>query len=250
MIKALILVAASCLAAPASASVQFFFTDGGTNPWAGAGPAGGPLDPTGDRQLDYTQDGYVPNYAAFPPAFVPHATAGVGDTVYFWVKFNGEINGQRIHGIDLVLDGTPGEVAYYVCDDTASGGNRRWDGVYTPPDDPEFKNWPRQILPGVTALGIKNTSANWPANLYAGGARRTALLGAVEYDQPGTYTPHLGPLGIAYSGHPPPAVEFCSLTVTPEPATVALVALGGSLLRRRGRAWTARGSGAFGDRRY
>lgn len=232
MSKWLCLAVVLTFAASASASVQVFFTNAGTNPWLGAGPTGGPFDPTGDRQDDYGLDGYVPDFSQFPTSFVPSATGGLGDTVYMWVRFNHEPN-WRLRGLDLVLGGVPAEAAYYVCDNTGDPaiGNKRWEGTYTPPNDPEFKGNPRQVLVAVTTPGIRNTPGDLPWNLYKGGIAHTALLGAVRYDQPGVYMPDLGPLGILFGELA--WVEFGSLTVTPEPAAWVLIVLAGLVVRRR-----------------
>ena len=232
MSKALGVISLLILAAPAGATIQFFFTNAGTYPWLGAGPTGGPFDPTGDRQDDYGLDGYMPDYDNFPSGFVASATAAIGDTVYMWVRFKQEPNFMKILGIDLVQNGVPADVAYYLCENMSSGANKRWDGAYTPPNDPEFKQKPRQVLVALLAYGLQNQVNDVPSFLYKGGTARTALLGAIQYDQPGVHTPMLGPNGISTKGQPPDA-EFGSLTVTPEPAAVLLVMATGVLVRRR-----------------
>jgi len=225
-------VVALAVVGPASATYQFFFTNGGTDPWLGPGPTGGPFDPTGDRGDDYGLDGYVPDYTKFPTGFVPSAIAGPGESVYLWVRFIGEPNNRKILGIDLVQAGAPADVAYYLCENTSSGGTKRWDGIYTPPNDPEFKQKPRQSLYCGLAYGLRNRPEDVPWNLFEGGTARTALLAAIKYDQPGVYTPTLGPGSIHVNGGVPD-LDFGSLTVTPEPAAWILVVPAGLVVRRR-----------------
>ncbi len=212
MRKTLCTIVVLAVVASASASVQIFFTNGGTYPWLGPGPIYGPLAPTGGHGQDYSEDGYVPDFGAFPGEFVPSATARVGGTVYIWLRFNNEPDRAKLQGLDLVLGGSPADVAYYICLDPAA--YKRWDGSCASPDCPAFKGNPRQILVAITSYGIRNDAFDMPPNLYEDGAARTALLGAVKYEQPGVYTPRLGPGGISYQNHPPPTVEFGSLTIT------------------------------------
>lgn len=188
------LVAVLALVTPTFASVQFFFTDhtmGLTNP---------------DLAFAPCEPGvYAVN--TFPTQMAD-ATVQVGETAYVWVKFAAEPDNRTIIGIHLTLSANPVELAYYkICAETF----HRWNGG-TPPDFPEFKVNPVALI-GINADGIQNTVADNPVNLYAGGAYRTALLGAVNFDTPGDYT--FSALAVDYSSGPVPATEGAVLHVQP-----------------------------------
>ncbi|MEW6252430.1 MAG: hypothetical protein AB1716_17465 [Planctomycetota bacterium] len=238
MKKALCVLSLLTVAAIASADVQIFFTPASAgSPWAAAGPAN-VFAPSANNSLDYTSDGYVPNFANFPAAMgnaMIDLDANPNDFAYVWIKFtttNGlPVVGAKLQGLDVdLLGGTPADIAYYVQDDQFGTGLLRWNGDSGGPTWPNFKKDP-QTLVSVTSAGIRVLGADNASNLYQG-STRTALLGAVKVGV-GTYTYELGPLGINFHTGGTPVVEFGTLTVIPEPAAVVLLGLAGLLIRRR-----------------
>jgi hypothetical protein len=239
MKKALCILSILAVATVASADVQIFFTNG-ASPFAGSGPTS-VFAPTAGNSLDYSADGYVPNYAIFP-AGTGNPIVQLGETAYVWVKFtttNGlPTVGAKMQGLDLQLQkggvnytlGAGDDIAYYVQDDSFGTGNKRWDGDFGP-GNINFKQ-AHQVLVGVTATGIRNLGADAGANLYQG-STKTALLGAIKLNSLGTYSYTLGSLGISFNTGGTPAVQFGTLTVVPEPAALVLLAVAGLLIRRR-----------------
>jgi hypothetical protein len=279
MRNALLVLLAAAFTASAHAAVDIFVTS--ANP-LNAGYIGGltnpalNLDPTGDARRDespldnplYVLDRRV--------AFQPTPTMPTinpltdGDTLYIWFQFNHENSvATQVQGIHIGWRTTPpgmiADLAYYVVDNTLGdsvddGGatvGKRWDGAYTGPNDPEFKQNP-QILAAVQTIGLPKanaihrwdssvpdwsggSSANMPGENLQGQYLTTApgrstifLLGAIKV-LPGIQrlTPYIGELGISYQG----GVQFETQNVygfwTPEPAGVLLLALPGFALRRR-----------------
>ncbi|MEW6251829.1 MAG: hypothetical protein AB1716_14380 [Planctomycetota bacterium] len=218
----------------AAADVQIFFTAASAgSPWIGSGPID-PFLPSGNRGMDYTLDGYVPNYANFPQAFQPTTVIDpYNDFAYVWIKFTPDNGrpplGAKLQGLDIDLTPDPLDVAYYVCDDTFATGTKRWDGDSGGPGWPNFKRDP-QTLVAVTSSGIRNLASDLPVNLYQG-STRTALLGAVKVGF-GVYRYSLGPLGINFHTGGVPDVQF-GVLVAPEPAALALFAFVGLRIRRR-----------------
>ncbi len=225
------------LPAVSPANVQIFFTPASEfNPWMSPGPANAFM-PTAGNKTDWSGDGYVPNYAAFPTQFRAETEVSMHDVVYIWIKFNtdtqlGPVDGAKFEGLHLRCLAQPDDIVWYIMDDTNGvQGAKRWDGYYTPPNFPEFKRLD-QVLMAVTGTGIRNTSTNQPIGLY-NGATRVGLLGAIQVNT-GEYPFELGSLGIWFNSAPhSPPVQFGHLFETPEPAGVLLIALVGVVIRRR-----------------
>ena len=229
---------------PASATVEFFFTNsasgwGLTDPARAFQPtAGNDLDPAtpgiqGDDATWYT--------AVFPPASVDHSVTPdidwtAGEFAYLWVRFLNEPLNRKVQGMGLSQPDAA-EVAYYIQNDLGNGNGKRWDGNYTLPDAPQFKMRVDQVLAAVTAAGLKNvsnTSYDW--DLYDS-ATRTALLGAVRYSSNGVRSVSLtqGP-GWSWIilGFPPDTIlpPIGSANWIPEPTTLALICVLTTLRRR------------------
>ncbi|MEW6251395.1 MAG: hypothetical protein AB1716_12165 [Planctomycetota bacterium] len=215
---------------PAVASIEVFFTNS-ADPY-GLTRAANAFEPTKGLRTDVTSGEYV--LGAAPPINVstPTINYAAGEFAYIWLRFANEILGLKL-SIEIQLDATPVDVAWYIVDDTAGTiGQKRWDGVYTPPNFLEFKN-PEQTLVAVTAAGLKNLGAsNW--NLYDG-PTRTYLIGAVRYDVNGTFSGH----GEGWNPYPPPNGTiypfdpFGSAIWIPEPATLTVACVLACFLRRR-----------------
>lgn len=215
----------------ARAVVQIFFT----NSAAGYGLTDPSLafEPTAFAQTDAASY----QVAAFPPldawGDIPAIDYPGGQFAYIWARFSDEPNGRRIQGLHLDLDDSPADVAYYIMDDiSGENGAKRWDGAYTPPNAPQFCQDP-QILAAVTAVGIANrpgTDDNW--NLYDN-VTRTALLGAVRYDNVGLRGGTLGSLGLVFAGGIAGSAMFGQALWWPEPATLPLLLIAALASRRR-----------------
>jgi len=283
MRKALVVLFVVGFAAAALADVDIFVTS--ANPTNG-GFIGGlanqalNFDPTGDASTDlspknnplYRLDRNVAIQAA--PA-VPTIHPSVdGDTLYIWFQFVNEPWAQKVQGIQIGWNapgGMIGDLSYPVVDNVAGSGGggaadlgKRWDGAYTGPLDPEFKQNP-QILAAVQTWGLVNqgaivynevkrwTGTNWAVTGTGAGENLQGdfqyvepaeangasifLLGAIKVAD-GMYdlTPYIGDLGIAkYPGgvlYPANQIHLFGAHITPEPASLLLLGLG-LLLRRR-----------------
>lgn len=242
---ALLVAMASSIAAGA---VRFYFTSsadpaGLTDPSLAFKDTGG----NGTDGTDYALNGELPAVSA------PTIDARKGEFLYLWVAFEKEPNNAKIQGINITIDGDGWETArgLYLGDDSSGGGGGsiRWNlGSQT--SDPI-------VLVAIEEPGVVNSKTD--AWLYYGGDTRTALLGAIEFDekfngevrlglckQEVTYyrrsSPHvkLGANeetldgGIWVEGQPPRWSTDPDAYVVPEPASLILLVFSAStfLLRR------------------
>jgi hypothetical protein len=138
-------------------------------------------DPPG-HDCDYFQVG------SFPPADYPSETAvglvspGICDGNfaggYIWLQFQDEPKGVKINGIQVMISpGTCIYPTYYLLDNLANNGFKRWDGTATPPDYLEWHHNP-QTMVAVANHGLQNSGFDEPCNMYSAWTH-TALLGAL-----------------------------------------------------------------------
>lgn len=161
--------------------------------------------------VSFTQpyDSAFYHVAAFPPLSAFYETPVInwylGQFAYIWGRFVDEPATRKIQGLHIDNDWAPEDVAYYILNDAnGPAGAKRWDGTYTPPDAPQFRQDP-QILAAVSAYGVRNRDVpgdEW--NLYDY-STQTFLLGAISYHREGLLGPDL--IGIKFANIPtPPAV--------------------------------------------
>lgn len=193
---------------------------------------------------------------AFPPADHPGYTANnplvltatdPGQFVYVWLQFDMSApKGTMINGLILeVQDYDTGELidgvtpVYYLCNDMATSGLKRWNGPATAPDYPEFAGNNPQTLVAVTAWGLRRHTPDVPEQLYTGlSGGLIALLGAiclpqeVEYGQ--LMTVKITDINYAEGmALPENWLADTVFTVIPEPAGAVLLAVVGVLCTRR-----------------
>jgi hypothetical protein len=233
MKRTILTVAMLTLTVLASADVRLFFTTS-ADPY-GLDNGAWALTPTSGTHRDYSDGYYTVAPARFPPVQIPPPEPQVwcsnGDWAYLWLRFEGEPKNAKINGLMVALSGlAPTNLAYYLCDDTDGVGLKRWDGVATPPDYPEFRQNP-QTLVAVTDHGLVNNSFDEPYNLYQG-TSHTVPLGAFTFgDQVGQITGQITNINYA-SGATPTVVGGSAWINIPEPVSAGLLALL-LLLRRR-----------------
>jgi hypothetical protein len=229
-------LAAGFGAADARAVMRVFFTSS-AQPYGLTNPSLA-LQPT--LAFGTATDAAFYQIGAFPPldawGQTPTINWQAGEFAYIWVRFSGEANNRKLQRVYVDLDDGAADVAYYVMNDTdGANGARRWDGGYTSPDAPEFKQDPQDLL-AVQNIGIINRSSavdNW--NLYDN-TTRTALLGAVRYESSGLRSLWANISPPSPIPPPLPVWEWGSVNWVPEPGTLVLAALPVGFLRRRRRA--------------
>jgi hypothetical protein len=193
---------------------------------------------------------------AFPPADHPGYTADnplvlpasdPGQFVYLWLQFDMSApKGTMINGLILeVQDYDTGELidgvtpVYYLCNDMATSGLKRWNGPATAPDYPEFAGNNPQTLVAVTAWGLRRHTPDVPEQLYTGlSGGLIALLGAICLDDFVEYGQlcQVKITDINYSEgsvSPEDWLADTVFTVIPEPSALFLLALLGAAVRPR-----------------
>lgn len=242
------------LCGSASGDVRFFFTS--------SADAAGLEDTThiyDDTDVNGTDGSSYELNGTLPTIGVP--TVDIDGLLYLWVEFEGEKNGRKIQGINIVINsgafnGDEEEVArgVYLGDDSADTGELfRWELGSKTSDD--------ITLVAVTTPGIVNRTTNdW---LYYGSknGRRVALLGAINVGWTMTeYHLGIGQNGVSYAsnsdGQRAPMVKFGGNDeqfdgnvqdqegfrwssnadahgYVPEPGSLFLIAAAALLIRRR-----------------
>lgn len=240
-----LLAAAGLLLPPANAGfVRFYFTSsadpaGLTDPSLAFMNSGG----NGTDGVDYALNGERPSVTA------PTIDARRGEFLYLWVAFEKEPNNRKIQGINLEIDSDAWEIdrgIYLGDDENGSGGSIRWNlGSQT--TDP-------MVLVAIEEPGIVNVKDDgW---LYHGGDTRTALLGAIAFDETfkGEVRLGLARQRVSYERGASPRVKFgdneeyadgwacdencptwwstdADAYVIPEPATLMLLILSAAAIR-------------------
>ena len=219
MKKALVLFAVLGLVASASASLEFFFTDG-------------TYGLTDDSLTYVATTGVDTGYAAaaFPDS--PMTELQIGDA-FVWVEFVDEPAGVKLQGLDLGYSGPVGQWASYK-GDLAIDTFDRWQGDAGPLSSATGGTLPI-LHAAVTSWGIQNQDLG-PTDFMTytnGEGNVVALLGAVEFTAAGEAGMFLGDLGVSYSGAGDPEVILHGATIIPEPASLLLIGLAGLMIRRR-----------------
>lgn len=180
-----IVLGACLLVSSASAAVRFFFTSSADG--AGLADTTHVFDDTDGSGTDGKS--YALNDNA-PTVGIPTIDPSKGEFLYLWLAFEGEKNGRKIQGINIVANSEAygGGVAelergMYIGNDDGGpfGEPLRWN--YS------SKTLDAMTLAGVNVPGVKNQAEN--AFLYRGGSARYALLGAIAPGE-GAYELRLG----------------------------------------------------------
>lgn len=226
MKKALTLLVVLAVVVPTMANIELFWSDTGLTNSA--------------LQYSTAMTNFLPIVAA-PAAVTEKTVAGTYD-LYLWGRFNEGADVPsytQIYGLDLKWENSGGTVAdnaAYRQQKLGSGAYKRWDGSNGILLD--------GVMAAVTASGVQfilppdtnNDLYNPATHEFLLGAAKITLTNmgdsatiALDATPPG--------LGIAmrYIGAgdiPDPAVLPATVTLVPEPASLALLALAG-LLRRR-----------------
>lgn len=194
---------------------------------------------------------------AVPAVGDPIIQIGAGDYYHIWVKMTQVRKNVKLQGLHLGWETDDcveiQDLAYYIVDDlNGDVGAKRWDGVYTMPDEPEFATNP-QNLAAVTSAGLKNTdsapynmmlqsfygnevSVGMPPVVYADSIY---LLGALRADCWGAARDvyavegYLGSLAYAFEGGYDVDEFVIHGLLLPEPTSMLLLSLLALGVRRR-----------------
>jgi hypothetical protein len=169
-----------------------------------------------DAHNYYAYDYYYAYYrvGAYPPMDAPSGTVddpilinvAAGEVGFLWFQFRGEPASAKVNEMwtraTLAGDSQPTQdlnLTYYVQNDIAESGRKRWDGPATPPDYPEWRANPK-IFVALTAWGIQNwrDDAFMMFDHQASGTG-VALLGAVTA-APSNTVYEMTITGIGYAG--------------------------------------------------
>jgi hypothetical protein len=171
--------------------------------------------------------------SSFPPADYPSGSCGNGTGLvcpgfcgepfiggYIWLQFQNEPAGAKINGVQVMISEcdtwTPATCiypTYYLMNNIANGGYKRWDGTGIPPDYTEWHDNP-WVGVALTAHGIQNLPFSESCNLYDGAAH-TALLGAIVcYPDEGHARDLRADItNISYASPPNPTVQGCAFSL-------------------------------------
>jgi hypothetical protein len=271
MKKALVILGMAALVASANAGIRFFFTSsadayGLTNPANALKPSTAITSnddvPDTTDNVDFTSGDYaVGTFPAYTTAPVT-VDRTAGEFVYLWMQFYNDASaggaldaGSKFVTAEFKITNHLGQTVgvnpvYYRGDD--SGGdfaNKCWDGASTELDNYSTFRQNPQTLAAVDSPGIVNSNSGgqgqspmWKGGTTVNGTtNRIQLLGAIEGLANDTYTffhtyaaDTSSTVVLKRAGTNTP-IEFApvSFEVTPEPASMVLMALAGLLIRRR-----------------
>ena len=222
-----------------------------------------PIDPfrptystvASDNVDHYAYDYYFGYYrvGAYPPIDAPSGTidhpillnAAAGEWAYIWFQFRGEPKNASIRanlGASATGAGSSPASAlaftYYLQNDRAGDGLKRWEGSATAPEYPEWRSNPQTLESGAgNAYGLRNELDNL-ANMFhhqSGTNLRTGvgLLGAIA-GQPGETVYEYFMNYWDYEGDGVPVQgEHAFFKFVPEPTGLTLLGIGAVLCRRR-----------------
>jgi hypothetical protein len=215
-----------------------------------------PFRPTYSTVTPWDENFYAYDYsyayyrvAAYPPIDAPSGTiddpilinAAAGEFGFIWFQFRGEPWGATVN--EMVTFATVAgesqptqdlDLTYYLQNDRWGSGSKRWDGRAEPPDYPNWRGNPEQLV-AVTTLGIAN-SGDHPVMMFHHQASGTgvALLGALTA-APGDaiYELTIDDIGYSDPQFPPPEVgESAFFKIVPEADALWLLATIALGLRR------------------